>query len=506
MTDDGARALFRGGSLLLVGLAVELGVSFGVKLLLARYLGRVDFGIVSIGMTLMTITATVVLAGLHTGVGRYLPRAETPRERNGIIVSALQIILPLSIAASVGVAVVATPLAEALLDDRALSWVILVFALGIPFNAVVRFANGTIQGTQKVLPRIYLQNIGLPVTRLGLLALAVVLGLGLSGVVAATVGAYIVISVYGLWFIIRSLSEPRTAGYNATHRELLSFSFPLLVTSAMLLVFSEIDTLMLGYFDLPGSVGDYRVVYPLAMLLLVVLRSFRFLFMPHVSELDASDETEAMTDAYAAVTKWVFVATIPVFVILISFPERIIALLFGAEYTGGTVALVVLCLGFVTHTVVGPNGTTLTSMGRTRTIMYDNIVVATLNTVLNLVLIPRYSILGAAIATAVAYAVINLLYSVQLYRALGIVPFPRDASRLYLFCLVGTGVLLWAQFFTPTLLRTVLSVGFLAVFPYAVIKLGGIGPREVAMLDEAGERVGLDSGRVRSVLNRVLDE
>lgn len=506
MSDDLAevRELFRGGSLLLIGLVFELGISFLVKVILARYLGRVDFGIVSIGMTLMTIVATVVLVGLHTGVGRYLPRTDSPRERNGIIISALQIIVPLSLAATALLVYFSGPLAEALLKDRTLRWVIIAFAIGVPFNTAVRFAVGTIQGSKTVLPKIYLQNIGLPGVRLLLLGGAVLLGLELIGVVAATVGAYVFVSIYGLWFIIRILSTIRTTGYKRYHRNLLSFSFPLLITSAMLLIFSEIDTLMLGYFDLPGAVGYYKAVYPLAMLLLVVLRAFRFLFMPQISELHADGNIDQMAESYAAVTRWTFIATMPVFIFLLSFPEQIISGLFGPEYAGGKLALIVLCLGFVTHTAVGPNGTTLTSIGRTRTIMYDNIAVATINVALNLLLIPRYSILGAAVATAIAYVSINLMYSIQLNRALDILPFPRDALQLYLFCLTVTVGVLWTWITSHPMVRVVLFGGFLLGFPYATLRFGGIGERELDILDDVGDRLGFRTERVRTIVERVI--
>ncbi|MFC6795391.1 flippase [Halobaculum halobium] len=468
--------------------------------------GRVDFGIVSIGMTLMTIVATVVLAGLHTGVGRYIPRSDTPRERNGVIISALHIVIPLSVVAAVVLAVFSTPLAEALLNDQKLRWVIIAFAVGVPFNTVVRFANGTIQGSQEVLPRVYLQNIGIPGARFVFLGIAVLFGLGLSGVVAATVGAYVALSGYALWVISRSLSSIRTTGYDPAHRELLSFSIPLLITSAMLLVFSEIDTLMLGYFASSGTVGDYKVVYPLAMLLLIVLRSFQFLFMPQISERHADDDLAGAVEAYASVTKWVFVATVPVFLVLISAPKQIIILLFGAEYTGGTLALIVLCVGFVTHTAVGPNGTTLTSIGRTRTIMYDNIVVAAINVILNFLLIPRYGILGAAIATAVAYVGINILYSAQLFRALGILPFPGSAIRLYLFSLISAAAVLWTWFIDAATVRLIVAAVALLLFPVAVVRLGGISVREVELLEQVGQRIGLSDGRLTEILDRFVDD
>jgi len=75
---------------------------------------------------------------------------------------------------------------------------------------------------------------------------------------------------------------------------------------------------------------------------------------------------------------------------------------FGPEYTDGSLALVTLALGFFTHSVAGPNVNTLTAIGRTRIIMWDNLLAGVTNIALNFALIPEYGILGAAVATAVS--------------------------------------------------------------------------------------------------------
>lgn len=68
------RGLAKGGSVLFAGIVIELGISFLATLIIARVLGRVGFGAVSLGRTTMTLVSTVLLLGLDTGIGRYPPR------------------------------------------------------------------------------------------------------------------------------------------------------------------------------------------------------------------------------------------------------------------------------------------------------------------------------------------------------------------------------------------------------------------------------------------------
>jgi Na+-driven multidrug efflux pump len=109
-----------------------------------------------------------------------------------------------------------------------------------------------------------------------------------------------------------------------------------------------------------------------------------------------------------------------------------------------------IAIGFFTHAVPGPNVNALTATGKTRLIMWDNLAAGDTNIVLNVLLIPQYGLLGAAIATAVAYGGLNLLYSVQLYRLTGIHPVTLSllkpataglASMLVIYAIVTT--LLW---------------------------------------------------------------
>jgi len=205
-------------------------------------------------------------------------------------------------------------------------------------------------------------------------------------------------------------------------RELVSFSAPLFLTGVLSLVLSDVDTLMLGALSTRADVGIYNVVYPTAILLLIFLRSFRFLYMPRISELDEADRHAAIRSNYDLITKWLYFTTTPVLVLFIVRSESIITLLYGAEYAPGSRALVILALGFYLHSVLGLNGTTLTSLGWTRTILAVNVVAAVANILLNLYLIPRYSLIGAAIATTLSYVLINALYSSVLYGRTGIVP------------------------------------------------------------------------------------
>ena len=69
--DDTIRKLFKGGGILLVGLVVQLGLSFLGKLIVARGLSVGDYGGVALGMAVASISSTIIVLGLNEGIARY---------------------------------------------------------------------------------------------------------------------------------------------------------------------------------------------------------------------------------------------------------------------------------------------------------------------------------------------------------------------------------------------------------------------------------------------------
>ncbi|WP_306059963.1 polysaccharide biosynthesis C-terminal domain-containing protein [Natronococcus wangiae] len=84
----------------------------------------------------------------------------------------------------------------------------------------------------------------------------------------------------------------------------------------------------------------------------------------------------------------------------------------------GNIELIVLPSGFYLHTLIGPNSKLLLAIGETRAMMKASIQSAILNITLNYLLIPQYSIMGAALATAGSYVVLNIIYVYYIWRSI----------------------------------------------------------------------------------------
>lgn len=507
--DSSVETLFSGGVIVLLGLVLELGISFLGKLVIAPYLGRTAYGSVSLGITTAAIGSTLVLLGLHTGIARYLPRFDNPAGERSILLSGFRIAVPLALLAGIVLYVASPPLAGALAGDGTtpaeLTRVLRVFALAVPFGAVMKLAIGTVQGKQTALPKVAIQNVTFPVVRIIAIVLAVLLGGRAFGISLAYLASYVAAAAVGLYFLARYTTLfDRSIHAEIRYRELLSFSLPLVITTAMTIVLSDIDMYMLGLFDGPAVVGDYNVIYPIAELLTTALTAFGFLLLPAISELESDGDIADIRRLFQVVTKWVVVTTLPLFLVVVAFPGRTIALTFGPEYLGGSRALAVLSIGFFVNAALGLNKGALTSIGRTRLVMYDDITGAGVNVLLNLVLIPEYGLLGAAVATTASYILLNGLYSAQLYRRTSIQPLSRSLAAPLVVGAGTLGVVYLLGRASPVLDRLTLIglfVGFCVLYGVAIVRFG-IDSEEIRILVAAEERLGIDLSALKQFLDR----
>jgi O-antigen/teichoic acid export membrane protein len=494
--------LAESGGIVLAGVVFQLGLGFIARILVARLLGKVDYGAVALGYTLLTFASVVVVVGTDTGIGRYLPRFDDPGRRRGVLYSAYQVALPISIALGVGIAALAEPLATVAFGKPEIAPVLRVFALAIPLAAFVRLTVGCARGMKQSPPRVYIQNLALPLARFALIAVVLLLGFRAVGIAWAYAGAYGVAATLSVVYLVKRTPLFADAAPVPIRGELLAFSIPLMLTATMHNLFHNVDTFLLGALVSTGEVGVYDAVYRVGQLLTVVLTSFGFMFMPIISEAHSNDTHDEMRRLYQVVSKWIVFVSLPIFLVIAFFPEVVIRFTFGPEYRSGALTLSVLAVGFFITASAGPNGNALTAIGKPRAIMYDNVAVVVVNVVLNLLLIPRYSILGAAIATTVGYVLMDGLYLAQLYRATGIHPFRRETivPAATALCLWAALTLALRPIVASPAIRLLVAVGtYLVVYPIIIVRLGGVEPEDIGLIEAFEDRIGVDIGPVRRV-------
>jgi O-antigen/teichoic acid export membrane protein len=186
------------------------------------------------------------------------------------------------------------------------------------------------------------------------------------------------------------------------------------------------DRLMLGALADAGAVGIYAVVASLAIIGSLAHNSLVPIFLPIAASAHRRGQSQDLSAAYSVTATWAGYPSAILLIIFIGFGEWILSV-FGKDYSTPEAHHVLVLLGAVIFlsSWVGPTGALLQMSGGHRLEFLNTVLFLAANFGLNLILIPRYGLLGAATATLASGLLRNLLQVGELYFLRGFVPISR---------------------------------------------------------------------------------
>jgi O-antigen/teichoic acid export membrane protein len=136
------------------------------------------------------------------------------------------------------------------------------------------------------------------------------------------------------------------------------------------------------------------------------------------------------------------VFSFPIFALTFAIAGPLTVALYEARYVESGTYLALLSLGSYFNVAFGFNGLTLKVYGRLRYIVLLNLAAAIVNVGINLLLIPRYGALGAAVGTTLTLVVHNILKQAGLALGTGVNILDRRYLRVYLVILTAVMALI----------------------------------------------------------------
>lgn len=208
----------------------------------------------------------------------------------------------------------------------------------------------------------------------------------------------------------------------------MKISLPLLIGGSFYSINSYFDVLVIGAFRPEQEIAIYNAALRLAALITIPLIAVRTIVTPNAAGYHAAQDDKGLKSLYRQATILSstagFIACITLYV-----AGRYLLHFFGSEFTTGYVALQILLIGALIDTVVGPIGQILNVTGYHKQTLYLTGFSALINVGLNLALIPRWGMYGAACATSISIIFLN----VALYQL--------GAHKLKLDHALATGIL-----------------------------------------------------------------
>lgn len=421
----------KGAVLVGFGMVISKFLTYLYRAAIARLIGPEAYGQLSLGITVMSLGGTISLLAVNQALKKYVSEYESIGDTaaiKGTVLSAIQLTLPLSILAGAAIFLSADFIANRIFDSQGLTPVLKVFAFVIPFANFSKVSISTTIGFKKVKYRVITNQIFQNTVQLiGAVAL-IYLGYGVIGAAGGWLLGVILSSLLAFYFMERKLGPIVTSDVEPKYhrREMLAFSSPLLFSGIIGTVLGWSDTAFIGYFMSDTSVGFYNAALPTALLIMLPYQALKSLVLPSMSELANRNEDEEFSDTLKTVTRWTTILGFPAFIIMFLFSDQVLHILFGAEYRQASSALVILAAGYLFSSSIGHLDEAIKSISETSLLLKNSIANLALNIVLNIVLIPIYGIVGAAIATTTSIIFVNLLLILEMYYIRKIHPFSRS--------------------------------------------------------------------------------
>ncbi|USH00417.1 flippase [Thermococcus argininiproducens] len=497
----------RGAGIIFTGIIISTFFGFLNKAIIARYFSRGEYGVFNMALTVLSISLVIGTLGFGNSLPRQVAiyRERKPSQLKDLISTALFIAILTNVSLAVLLVIGADKVALLFHDER-LDYPLRILGISLPFSALTYLLVAISRGFGRVREKVYFQNVTYPTVFFILILTGALLKMGFSYIFFAYVVAQGITLFLLLFDVTRiGLIKVSPSFIPSLGKELIFFSLPLMLTGILAFVMNWTDTLMLGYYLSLEVVGVYNAAAPLARMLPMFLNSAGFLYTPIASQLYAQGRIEEMGRVYQILTKWVFLLTLPIFAVMFLFPEVTINFIFGKEYLGATTALQILALGFMFHTFLGLNGLSLTVIGKPKLNLLGNLIAASLNVILNMLLIPKYGLNGAAIATAVSYFAANASRSFWLYVKSGIHPFGRNYVKPLVISFVLLGIIKSLHLRVPTIWYVIpVLMVFLMAYVFLILLSKSIDKEDIEMILAIEKRLGLDLRVVKKILKRFV--
>lgn len=392
---DTVQKVAKNTAVIIVGRVLNLLVSTFVVIYLARYLGSAGLGKYSLIYAYLSFFAFLTTFGMSEIVVREISKDDTRAEE--LIGSALSLSLFLSIGA-IGLAWIVSNFLGYPSNIRLLIYIASLNMLFTPWSLYTSIFQVRLQQKYQVSVEIISKLVlaGLVFVLISMKALLIhfiLLNLLVSGIVAM-----------GNRFFSRRFVKPKWHINLRIWADLLKASWPLAISGFFIAIYIRIDQVMLYQMKGDTSVGFYSAAVRLVELLNIIPVAFMTSVLPILSSYFVK-AIKSFVNTYELSFKYMLTLIIPVAFIFTKYSKDIVCLVYGEKFLPSYSVLSILIWSEVFVFIGCVHNNILISINKQRVDLLLTGSSCLVNFLLNLLLIPKYSFIGASIATLISYGV-----------------------------------------------------------------------------------------------------
>ncbi len=423
--DPHMQEVVQGTMLAFVLKIVGSGLAFGFNVAVARLLGAEGAGLYFLALSVTAIGSVIGRVGLGNTLLRFVATHATQNEW-GKVQAVHTLGIQLSAIASGALSLIgflaADWAAESLFHKPEFAEPLRWMSLSILPFAILNLQADSLKGLKRISNAILLQSIGVPLFGL-LLIWPLVSVAGVEGASWGYLAATTLVALLSIW-AWRNVGPGGVYGkFCYPFSDLWASAKPLFILSLLNTFLIWLPLLLLGIWVSTAEIGIFGAATRLALLVSFLLISLNNVIAPKFAELFAKGDLVAMGQIARRSSAMLTLLVSPVFLLMFLYRKEVMGL-FGPEFAAGSTILAILLVGQLVNLISGSVGFLLMMSGNEKIIRNITMYAALLQFVIVLMLVPMLGGIGAAIATAIAMAMKNLLSVHAVYKKFGIITIP----------------------------------------------------------------------------------
>lgn len=387
--------------------ALSAALLFLTQVVLARWMGASEYGLYVTAWTCVLVLGGVAHLGFNVAMMRLAPQYHAGGDHaafRGLLAGGRRVaMISAATIAATGLAVVWLFHLE---DGAALALPLVLGFLCLPLYALTDVQDGLGRGQGWTMEAIVPPYIVRPLALLVLVSAVFALGLTASAVtgmalaLAATLAAALLQSAL---IERRVRAEILPAAPTYAYGQWFRIALPLLAGGISEIVMQNADVLLLNLFRPSDEIGHYYAAAKTTGLALFVLYAVGTTYAGRIAAARALGNGAEVAALAGTAVRWTFIpsAAVTLGILALGYP---VLKVFGDSFTDAYPLMFILAAGILTKAAMGPSETILNMLGHQRASALSLGTAALVGVTLNLALIPLFSVTGAAVATAAAFA------------------------------------------------------------------------------------------------------
>lgn len=185
-------------------------------------------------------------------------------------------------------------------------------------------------------------------------------------------------------------------------------AMPLFLLGSIQILGAQADIFLLGFLAESEEVGIFKSMYQISLLVIFSLIAVNAIVSPYIVRSFEEKNTKKLKQLLFVFCGINFTFALVIACPFLFFGEYFIELLYGEEFVVGVTCLQILIFGRIINSIFGISNQFLKMMGEERKATKGIFIGAVIGIILNFMLIPKYGIVGAAIASATALIIWNV--------------------------------------------------------------------------------------------------